>query len=264
MKRSELELLKRMDPAVFAREELGFIPDSAQVEVLSSDSARLILNCTRQFGKSTLAAILGLHKAIYYPGSLVLLLSPSLRQSGELFRKVLELSHEAQNMPEKVEDSKLYMTLANGSRIVSLPGKESTIRGYSAVALIVIDESSQVPDDLYYSLRPMLAVSGGSLILLSTPRGKRGFYHKTWAEGEGWERILVKADQCERIPKKFLEEEYNTLGKLWYAQEYQCEFVDAAGQLFSYEDIQSMHSADIKPFFSNSSITKEIQPFFKG
>jgi hypothetical protein len=64
----------------------------------------------------------------------------------------------------------------NGSRIISLPGDEATVRTYSNVQLIVIDEASRVPDDLYYSVRPMLATSNGRLVCLSTPRGKRGFF----------------------------------------------------------------------------------------
>lgn len=257
------ELAQAIDPVCFARESCNFNPDSVQEKVLRSISNRIIMNAHRQAGKSITSAIKGLHQAVYYPGSLVLLLSPSLRQSGELFRKVLEVSREAQNLPKKIEDSRLFMTLENNSRIVSLPGKESTVRGYSSVSLIIVDESSQVPDDLYFSIRPMLAVSGGSLVLLSTPRGKRGFFHKTWVDGgDEWEKIQVTADQCKRIPKEFLQEEYDTLGRFWYSQEYECQFLDAAGTLFSYEDIKAMHSEDIKPFFSKSSITSEVKPFF--
>lgn len=252
-----------IDPVYFAREGLGFYPDSTQEKVLRSDSKRLILNCHRQWGKSVIAAIKGLHRAVFYEKSLILLLSPSLRQSSELFRKVNDCSMVLKNMPEKIEDSKLFMTLENGSRIVSLPARESTVRGYSNASLIICDESSQIVDDLYFSIRPMLAVSGGSLMLLSTPRGKRGFYHKTWKEGgKEWVKIKVKADKCKRISKQFLKEEYDVLGRWWYSQEYECQFVDAEGQLFTYEDIKSMHSNDVKPFFSKSSITDEIKPFF--
>jgi len=66
---------------------MGVEPDPWQARLLDSDERALVL-CHRQAGKSTTAAVLGLHPAIYHPGSLVLILSPSLRQSGELFRKV--------------------------------------------------------------------------------------------------------------------------------------------------------------------------------
>jgi hypothetical protein len=57
------------------------------------------------------------------------------------------------------------LTLSNGARIIALPGKEETIRGFSGVTLLVIDEAARVLDDLYQACRPMLAVSGGRIIL---------------------------------------------------------------------------------------------------
>jgi hypothetical protein len=44
-------------------------------------------------------------------------------------------------------------------RVGQMP--QGTIRGFSAATLIVEDEAARVPDDLYFSVRPMLAVSGG-------------------------------------------------------------------------------------------------------
>lgn len=120
-----------------------------------------------------------------------------------------------QTVPSELE-SALRLELQNGSRIVSLPGKEETIRGYSGVRLLVVDEAARVPDSLYYSVRPMLAVSGGRLVCLSTPFGKRGFFHQEWIEGHGWERVKITADQCPRISKAFLEEERRSLGDWWY------------------------------------------------
>ena len=67
--------------------------------------------------------------------------------------------------------------------MVALPGNEMTTRGYSDVGLLVVDEASRVSDELYYSIRPMLAVSGGRLIALSTPWGARGWFHAAWTGG---------------------------------------------------------------------------------
>ena len=53
----------------------------------------------------------------------------------------------------------------------------------------------------------MLAVSGGSLMMLSTPYGKRGVFYEEWTGGHGWERYEVPASQCPRISEDFLEEE---------------------------------------------------------
>jgi hypothetical protein len=239
-----------LDPVSFAREGLGFTPDPWQQEALRWSGKRLLLNCCRQSGKSTTAAILGLHRALFWPGSLVLLVSPSLRQSSELFRKVSEGIEKLDLPPRKVEDNRLSVTFANNSRIVSLPSTESTIRGFSGANLIIEDEAARVPDELYIAVRPMLAVSGGRLILLSTPFGKRGHFFKEYTEeGRDWERIRIPATECPRITAEFLQEERASLGDWWFRQEYMCEFVETVDQVFTYELVMSTLSDEIKPLF---------------
>lgn len=243
------DLLEALDPVRLAV-RAGFDPDPWQARLLRSTDKRILLNASRQSGKSTTTAALAVHEAIYQPGALILLVSPTLRQSGELFRKALAL-YRALGRPVPAEsETALTLTLENGSRIVSLPGKEGTIRGYSGAALIAIDEASRVEDDLYLALRPMLAVSGGRLLALSTPFGKRGWWHTEWtAGGPGWERYEVPASMCPRISPAFLAEEERAMGPLWFRSEYGCEFVDTVDQFFSSDDIQAALSEEVQPLF---------------
>jgi len=141
------------------------------------------------------------------------------------------------------------LDLKNGSRIVSLPGTEQTIRGYSGVSLLILDEASRVPDDLYYSVRPMLAVSGGRLVGLSTPFGKRGWFFDTWTNGADWQRVKVTAHDCPRISPAFLADERAALGDMWYRQEYECEFVETVNQLFAYSVVKAAISKEVSPLF---------------
>ncbi len=232
----------------------GIVPDVWQSDLLRSDAKQMILLCSRQSGKSTITSILALHQAIYTANSLILLLSPSLRQSQELFRKLQDFYNalESSSLPTATEESALRMELSNGSRIVALPGKEATIRGFSGVSLLIIDEASRVEDALYQSVRPMLAVSGGRIILLSTPFGKRGFFHSEWTDGDGWLRTKITADKCPRIDKEWLMRERKMIGDWWYLQEYFCEFVETNDQVFSYDDIQMALDSSIKPLFARS------------
>lgn len=242
------DLVSALDPVAFSR-SLGIEPDGWQADVLRWTGRRLILNCARQTGKSTTAATLALHRAIYYPDSLILLVSPSLRQSAELFRKVTGLLNRPAERPALVEDNRLSCTLANRSRVISLPSSEATIRGFSGAALIIEDEASRVSDDLYRAVRPMLATSGGRLILMSTPYGKRGHFWDVWsdeAEGSEWERVRVPASACPRISAAFLDEERSSLGAWWYAQEYECEFVDAATSAFTWEMVRAAQKEAIQ------------------
>src|SRR5215211_2410223 len=200
----------------------GIEPDPWQAAALRSTAQRQLWNACRQSGKSTTVAALSVHTAVYEPGALVLLLSPGLRQSVELFRKVTDV-YQAAGQPVPAEaESVLRIELENGSRIVALPGKEGTIRGYSGVRLLIFDEASRVPDGLYHACRPMLAVSGGRLVALSTPFGKRGWWHQEWTEGQRWERVKITGEQCPRIPAEFLAQERASLPDWVYRQEYEC------------------------------------------
>ena len=228
-------------------------PDPWQADLLRSLAREMILLCSRQSGKSTVASLLALGEAAYRPKSLILLLSPSLRQSSELFRKVRDsywAARRKQQLPKIKDESTLRVELANGSRVVSLPGREETIRGFSGVSLLVVDEAARVSDALYQAVRPMLAVSGGRIILLSTAFGKRGFFHQEWTEGgERWQRVRVTAEQCPRIPADWLAAERAAIGDYWFRQEYMCEFVETADQVFGYEYVMDSLSVDVAPLF---------------
>jgi hypothetical protein len=115
-----------LDRVAFAR-TLGLEPDAWQEELLRSTSDRVLLNCSRQSGKSTMTAVIALHRALYHPGSLILCLAPALRQSQELFGKVLGFYRDLGRPVSPQGERKLSLELENGSRIVTLPGSEKTI-----------------------------------------------------------------------------------------------------------------------------------------
>src|SRR5688572_18000305 len=158
-----------------------------------------------------MSGVIALHRALYHPGSLILCLAPALRQSQELFGKVAGFYRDLGRPVAPQGERKLSLELENGSRIVTLPGSEKTIRGFSGAALLIVDEASRVAVELYFAVRPMLAVSGGSLMMLSTPYGKRGIFFEEWTGGHGWDRYEVPASQCPRISEEFLEEERQAL-----------------------------------------------------
>lgn len=242
------DLAAALDPCVLA-ERVGLTADPWQADVLRSVAPRLLLNCSRQAGKSTITSILALHTALYQPGALVLLLSPSLRQSGEIFKKCQGV-YRALGRPVPADsETALTLTLENGARIVSLPGsRDGTIRGYSGVDVLVIDEAAWVTDGLYIAVRPMLAVSGGRLVALSTPHGTRGWFYEAWRGQESWERYEVPAVLCPRISPEFLEEERRNMGEWWFQQEYGCQFMEAETQPFRREDIDRAFREEVEPW----------------
>jgi len=238
----------RVQDAAFDWTRLGFAPDARQLEVLRSGAKRGILNCSRQWGKSTVAAAMAVERAFTRAGSLVLVSSPSERQSAEFLRKAAEMVTRLKIRARGDGDNAISLLFPNGSRIVGLPGNEATVRGFSKPSLILIDEASRVEDQLYKSLRPMLAVGNGDLWLMSTPFGKRGFFYESWEHGsEDWFRVAVPATECERISSSFLEQERSAMGAAWFEQEYLCQFTDEGPQMFGRGLLEAALDDDVAP-----------------
>lgn len=250
------------------------------------DGAQYLVCCSRQSGKSQTAAAAALLTALLDPPATVLVISRAQRQSAEVLRKVKELHRglrgqrirrrefnpvhldskaldAASSDPfgpaddtQLVQDSVLSIELSNQSRVICLPGKADTTVGYSAVSLLILDEAARIPDDVYRYMRPMLAVSQGRILALSTPFGKRGWFYESWVRcdeakerghTEPWRRVRISADECPRISAEFLEEERQSIGERWYRQEYLVSFEDAVGAVFSSDDIKATLSDDVVP-----------------
>ncbi|MDW8426486.1 MAG: terminase family protein [Meiothermus sp.] len=208
-------------------QRVGLEPDPWQERALLSVGNELYILASRQAGKSTVASALALHAAYAWPERTVLLIAPTLRQSSELSAKVRSLATKLGL--ELAGESALRLELPNRSRVIALPGAQEGIRGYSA-HLVVLDEAAWIPDELYQAARPMLAVTGGRLIAISTPYGMRGWFYRAWAEERG-ERIRVTAYDIPRISCDFLEAERVALGEWAFRQEYLAEFVEAGGAI---------------------------------
>lgn len=241
------DFLYSLDPVLWARDCLGFTPDPWQERVIGTSAKRVALNCSRQVGKSTTAAAKTLHHVIYTPGALALLISPSLRQSSELFSKIMGFYKSIPNGPKLADDNRSSMRLqGNDSRIVCLPSSETTVRGFSGVTMLLEDEAAYVSDKLHKAVRPMLATTDGMHFMMSTPFGKRGHFYETCERiDDSWLRISVTAQECPRISPEFLAEERIILNEL-FAQEYMCEFLDEMTAYFNPSAVRAMWSSEVE------------------
>jgi hypothetical protein len=223
-------------PVEFAM-SVGIAPDAWQVEVLASDHPRKILCCGRQTGKSTVGAVLALHRALTQPGSTVLIVAPGERQAKLLFSKAKRYYEMAGHPLPAHSERRTGLELGNGSIIEALPAVERTTRGYS-VDLLVVDEAAAVPDEDYFGILPALIATQGDQVLLSTPRDKRGFYFELWHGAEDWQRMMVRSDEVERIRPEDLEVFKSAMPHEYYEQEFHCRFLDTEGSLFGYDAIE--------------------------
>lgn len=236
-----------LGPVEYAAKRFGFRADALQRRVLESESARGILNCSRQWGKSTVTALKALYRVETRPESLVLIATPSSRQSGEFLHKVEKMLRRAGVTPKGDGYNEMSLQFPNGSRIVGLPGVEGTVRGFSEVSMMLIDEASRVEDSMYYALRPMLGVGKGDLWLMSTPFRKRGFFFEIWEHGEPeWFKLKASAEENPRVDAAFLAEELVELGEDLYRREYLCEFMDDAGAVFDRKLLENAFDRDVK------------------
>ena len=140
------------------------------------------------------------------------------------------------------------LELTNGSRVIALPAGEETIRGYAGVNLLIIDEAARVEDELYYSVRPMLAVGRGRLVALSTPWGRNGWFYHEWSHSTQWRKIRITARDCPRLTEEILEQERESLVEAWFRHEYLCEFVEVGAEGFIYADwLECCADLDLEP-----------------
>jgi hypothetical protein len=247
------DLAYGLDPVIWAKENFSYHADDWQAKLLRSRSRKIILNCSRQSGKSTTCALLGLHESVYRRPSFGLVIAPSQDQSSELMLKFNEFRGALDLGSDYLEDNKLAIRFANGNRFIARPGSEKSARSFSAVTLLLEDEASRVLDELYNSVRPMLAVSSGRHILMSTPFGKRGHFWHIWEQlRASWEWYEIPAEMCPRISKEFLEEEKKI--NPWFEQEYHCKFMEATDSVFSYDDVVATVSDEVEPLDFGSGL----------
>ncbi len=229
--------------------DLGYTLDPWQRTIIEGRGDWLAC-CGRQVGKSTVAEVKALHTAIRHAGSLSLIIAPGQRQSQEVFKRVADdVGRLGIRCPEL---NKSGLTLDNGSRILALPGTGSTIRGYSKVMLAVIDEAAFVVPELFAAVRPMLLVSGGDLLVMSTPFLKGDYFDTEWNRDDGvWQRVQVLTEECQWMPAdqlaKKLALERASLPPVLFDREYRCIPMESSNLMFSEDVLNRMFTGEERP-----------------
>ncbi len=258
-----------------------------QKMALDPINKNIMLMCARQSGKSTIVAGRALHTAKHKKNALVLIVASSKDQAKETMEKVADMIACDPGLTELPGDSIFEKRFINGSRIIVLPGTEKSVRSYSAPDLLIIDEAARVLDATYKALRPMRTGSPDStIIILSTPWTKSGFFYKAWTKNPAWKKILVvpryelidgkivprkteelfKAEYAKqgidafyspRHTLEFLWEELNEVGPIWFRREYGCEFLEGLESLFSLDLIESAYDDNIEVNYTDETIYSE-------
>jgi hypothetical protein len=229
----------QLAPVEWVEENYDIKLDEWQKECLNSKSNRILLNCSRQSGKSTITSLMALHHALFTPKALVLVVSNIDIQAKETFKKIADSFHDLKTDWYQSEVDTVYeIRFNNKSRIIARTGNQpDSLRGYSGVTLLIIDEAATVNPESYMVLKPMLAVSKGKVVLLSTPRGKSGFFYDAYKDSqetnrEGWHYLEIRAEDCPRITNEYLMGEKERFPDYVFEQEYHCVFVSNLSNIF--------------------------------
>lgn len=92
------------------------------------------------------------------------------------------------------------------------------------------------------------------------PHGQQGHFFKAWEGEEDWERIEVPASDCPRISPAFLQSERAALGRSWFSQEYECQFMETIDAVFRMEDIRRSITDEVKPLFETPPDDDYVKP----
>ena len=225
----------------------GF-PGGWQVDALQSDAPRILFNCTRQGGKSSVSAVLALYNALYVPGSGSLIVSEGERQSKNLLKTVRTLYSDLRVGTPLIYESRTEIQLPSGSFIVALPGTGGASRSYADVSLLIVDEAARISSEAIDAATPTQSTAKNArLVVLSTPFGKRGMFYDWWEHGgDEWQRFTAKWYECPWIKPEFIEHEKARMSDAAFRQEYLCEFVETEESAFSYSDIENAFQASVE------------------
>jgi len=229
------------DAGVFAREMLGWEPDEKQMLVLSSPARRVILNCSRQWGKTTVAATKAVHLTVSRPERTALIVCENLSQNGEFFQKIDRFLGRLGVTARGEAGKRMVRRLPNGSRIVGIAAREAAVRGYTA-DFVFLDEAARISDEVIDAFAPVVAVRKGDWWMASTPHGKRGRFWEIWTYGEGADLLKVSAPASEnpRIDPAFVEGLRREKGAQYVRQEFECQFEENGTFLLSGDDVDGI------------------------
>lgn len=230
----------RYNPLAFAQDILGFQPHPHQAPLLDPSLRKVILCCTRGWGKTQIASVLAAWHLAMRPGAVVLVVSETAEKAGELVQRAVQHLEKIGFLAKPDKLRRHGVRFANGSRILPVPQRDGSVRGYPAT-LILVDEAALVSDKVWTAISGTRASTfqRSTVWLMSTPRGRHGFYYKIWdAQDEAWVRVWVPADQCERISPAYLDEMRAAMDEEDFEREFMARFAQSRSGLFREEVIQ--------------------------
>lgn len=270
--------LSENDAAASRGQTEGFIFDQWQQEVLDA-SGNLLLCTGRQVGKTTTLAIKAARYMMQHKNSRIIVVSLTEDQAQLIIIMILTFFEKNYKTwlkrPYTKNITKNKIVLNNGSQVLSRPvgNTGDAVRGFTGDVLI-IDEASRMPEQVWTSAKPTLLTTGGELWICSTPFGRKGYFYDCWENKNNRFKVFhisseeviknrpISASWTEKKREaalQFLDDEKRDMSELLYAQEYLGKFIDELRQLFPDEMIEACQTLK-RP----STLNKRFADYFLG
>ncbi len=227
-------------PTLFAMKILGITPLRYQAGFLEDDSDKILVVGGRQIGKSTMLALKAIWTAFIKPNEDILILAPTFRQSKIVYERIMEMIGRTEFLFKRTVKFNLEETKFDNSSVIrclTAGNSGEYVRGFSAT-VIIFDEASLIPDQVFMALEPAMAVRGSQLIMSGTPYGKRGYFYNEWANNEiskKWSTYRIPTNKNPLVKAEYLQTMKNSMTGVEYAQEFEAEFIDQVGRFYSPE-----------------------------
>ncbi len=248
----------------FARRVLGFQPNALQQDLLLARDRYVILNCHRQWGKTTMTAVYAVHRAMTRPGQSIVILSLTVAQAQILAERCKEFAQRAGLRWRKDPAKEHGIAFPNGSVIFPLPAMPDRVRGYTA-NLLIVDEAATIRDEIFTAATPMLTATNGDLWLLSTPQEPRGFFYEAWVSQDrvlpAWRRIAATAETSGRVSGEVLRRERGWKTEEEFRREYAGEFASGERTVFLESWLDAAFTDDFGRFDELSRANLHFQKY---
>lgn len=255
--------------------------DPWQAEIMAHKGDKVICS-GRQTGKSTIVSQYASEFAIKNRGKQVMIISVTEDQSVELLLKCLlyiESKYSKCIKEGKERPTKNTLRLKNGSIIRTKAVGQSGLgaRGYT-MDLLIADEAAFMPEEVWPAVTPTLLTTGGELILISTPHGKKGYFYDCYNDIEHfkvWHINSVENIHNRPISESWtihhrekaierLESEKLRMSDREFKQEYEGMFINELMQFFPDETIRKsmvqgrveLGAADGRDFFLGVDVAR--------
>jgi phage FluMu gp28-like protein len=200
----------------------------------------------RQTGKDFTCAAEAVVDAVLHPATQWLIIACAERQAMESLQKVKEW---ADQFGVETEGNLSQVRFENGSRIIALPARPASIRGYSANLILTEFAFHDDPEAVWRAAFPIITNPGAGrekkVRIISTPNGQANLFHRLWS-GSAYSKHFVNIHEAiaQGLPLN-AEELQSGLGdaEAWQ-QEYECQFIDSSSVLLPYELLRSAQSAE--------------------